>query len=340
MMKGWVRQPGVSQRLRGAHPPSEVRSNAATVKIKSLDVSPLAAERVVLTLCSLPAAWRWNLWPPQTCPQTPAHQSSTCRPECCSGSGCRRHQGTDRDHSDWRGNQLFNIVQCWPWDARSHVYSQHVSNDAEAPHVCVEGHKIVVDDLRSKKLWGAKIDPELLPGFIPVAGDTVNTFCLITSGNGIGQRNRTYTLARPKSMILILFVTLFTQRMFSGWSSPQKKIAEKSVTLCFWTFWEAAVWCTTDLEVQVQDVHLVHVLQAFNDLPDEGDGIKFHQSVVLINDPVKQFTAANTRVGDRCMKLGITLTNKADIYQINYIFYIYKTLTLATYFGHNILLYG
>lgn len=97
-----------------------------------------------------------------------------------------------------------------------HVYSQHVSNDAEAPHVRVEGHKVVVDDLGSEKLWGAKIHPQLLSGFIPVAGDTVVTFCLTTWGSGVGQRSRTYTLARPKSMILILFVTLFTQRMFSG----------------------------------------------------------------------------------------------------------------------------
>lgn len=95
-------------------------------------------------------------------------------------------------------------------------HSQHVSNDAEAPHVRVEGHKIVVDDLGSEKLGSAKIHPQFLPGFIPVAGDTIITSCLITSGSGIGQHICTYTLARPKSMILILFVTLFTQRMFSG----------------------------------------------------------------------------------------------------------------------------
>lgn len=105
MMKDWVRQPGVSQGLRSAHPPSTVKSNAARVKIRSLDLLPLAADRVILTLCLLPAVWRWNLWPPQTCLRTPAHQSSTCRPGCCSGSRCRRHQGTDRDHSDWRRNQ-------------------------------------------------------------------------------------------------------------------------------------------------------------------------------------------------------------------------------------------
>lgn len=97
------------------------------------------------------------------------------------------------------------------------VYSQHVSNDAEAPHVCVEGHKIIVDDLGGEKLWSAKIYPQFLPRFIPVARDTINiTFCMITADSGVGQRNRTYTLARPKSMILILFVTLLTQRMFSG----------------------------------------------------------------------------------------------------------------------------
>lgn len=97
------------------------------------------------------------------------------------------------------------------------VYSQHVSNDAKAPHVCVEGHKIVVDDLRSKKLRSAKIHPQFLPGFIPAIADKINiTLCLITAGHGVGQHSCTYTLARPKSMILILFVTLLTQRMFSG----------------------------------------------------------------------------------------------------------------------------
>lgn len=156
------------------------------------------------------------------------------------------------------------------------VYSQHVSNDAEAPHVCVEGHKIVVDYFGSQKLWSAKIHPQFLPRFIPVAGDTVITFCLITLGSGAGQHNRTYTLARPKSMILILFVTLFTQRMFSGWNSPQTKTVEIQSLAEFELSEKQPAWRTTDLEVQVEDVHLVHVLQALADLPDEGDGIKFH----------------------------------------------------------------
>lgn len=30
------------------------------------------------------------------------------------------------------------------------------------------------------------------------------------------------------------------------------------------------------LEVQVQDIHFVHVLQAFTDLPDEHDGVQLH----------------------------------------------------------------
>lgn len=62
----------------------------------------------------------------------------------------------------------------------------------------------------------------------------------------------------------------------------------------------------------MEDVHLVHVLQALTYLPDERDSIKFHESVVLINDPVKQFPSANTRVEDRRIKLCIAHTNKAD----------------------------
>lgn len=41
--------------------------------------------------------------------------------------------------------------------------------------------------------------------------------------NKTEANTRTYILARPKSMILILFVTLLTQRMFSGWNLLQKK---------------------------------------------------------------------------------------------------------------------
>lgn len=155
-------------------------------------------------------------------------------------------------------------------------HSQHVSNDAEAPHVRVEGHKIVVDDFGSEKLWSAKIHPQFLPRFIPVAGDTIITSCLITSGSGLGQHDCTYTLARPKSMILILFVTLFTQRMFSGWNSPQTKTIEIQSLADFELPEKQQARRTTDLEIQVEDVHLVHVLQALTDLPDEGDGVKFH----------------------------------------------------------------
>lgn len=46
------------------------------------------------------------------------------------------------------------------------VYLQHVGDDAKAPHVSVEWHKVVVDDLRSKKFWSAKIHSQFLPGFI------------------------------------------------------------------------------------------------------------------------------------------------------------------------------
>lgn len=53
------------------------------------------------------------------------------------------------------------------------VYSQHVGDDAEAPHVCVERHKVVVDDFRSEKLRSAKIHPQLLPRFITMWRDII-----------------------------------------------------------------------------------------------------------------------------------------------------------------------
>lgn len=46
------------------------------------------------------------------------------------------------------------------------VYSQHVGDHTKAPHVCVEGHKVVVDDFRSEEFWRAEIHPQLLPWLI------------------------------------------------------------------------------------------------------------------------------------------------------------------------------
>lgn len=53
---------------------------------------------------------------------------------------------------------------------RSCVYSQHVGDDAEAPHVRVERHKVVVDDLGSEKLRSAKVHPQFLPWFVSTWG--------------------------------------------------------------------------------------------------------------------------------------------------------------------------
>lgn len=44
----------------------------------------------------------------------------------------------------------------------------------------------------------------------------------------------------------------------------------------------------TDLEVKVEDVHLVHVLKPFTDLAYKQHRVQLRQVVVLINDAVKQ----------------------------------------------------
>lgn len=48
------------------------------------------------------------------------------------------------------------------------------------------------------------------------------------------------------------------------------------------------------LEVQVQDVHLVHVLQPLTDLADEQHRVQLRQVVVLVDDAVKQLAALHT----------------------------------------------
>lgn len=50
------------------------------------------------------------------------------------------------------------------------------------------------------------------------------------------------------------------------------------------------------LEVQMEDVHLVHVLQALTDLPDEQHRVQLHQSVVLIDDSVKELPSIHTTI--------------------------------------------
>lgn len=199
MMKDRVRQPGVSQGLWSAHPPSKVRSNVATAlkETKNLDLSlapktefcspfvydqqsanevsgllrrvrklrlvkvPLAGQDVVQGLIVVVAKER-------------AETTQT------GGGGIRL---------------LAVIVQRRPWDVR--VYWQHVSNDAEAPHVRVEGDKVVVDDLRGKKLWSAKIHPQFLSGFIPVAGEKKKQ-CYISSSYILQWRRATEGYLHPR----------------------------------------------------------------------------------------------------------------------------------------------
>lgn len=52
----------------------------------------------------------------------------------------------------------------------------------------------------------------------------------------------------------------------------------------------------------MQDGHFVHVLQAIADLPDEQHSIQLHQSVVFINNPVKQLASGNAEGKDEHMK--------------------------------------
>lgn len=44
----------------------------------------------------------------------------------------------------------------------------------------------------------------------------------------------------------------------------------------------------------MEDVHFVHVAQAFTDLPDEHHCVELRQLVVLVNDSVKEFSSINT----------------------------------------------
>lgn len=55
---------------------------------------------------------------------------------------------------------------------------------------------------------------------------------------------------------------------------------------------------SADLEVQVQDIVLVQIMHTLADLLGEQDHIQFSQVVLLIRDPVKEFTSIHT-AGER-----------------------------------------
>ncbi len=58
----------------------------------------------------------------------------------------------------------------------------------------------------------------------------------------------------------------------------------------------------------MEDVHLVHVAQAFTDLPDEHHRVELCQLIVLIDDSVEEFTSINTVQRDQHRILLIHLT--------------------------------
>ncbi len=58
----------------------------------------------------------------------------------------------------------------------------------------------------------------------------------------------------------------------------------------------------------MEDVHLVHVAQAFTDLPDEHHRVELRQLIVLIDDSVEEFTSINTVQRDQHRILLIHLT--------------------------------
>ncbi len=75
----------------------------------------------------------------------------------------------------------------------------------------------------------------------------------------------------------------------------------------------------------MEDVHLVHVAQAFTDLPDEHHRVELRQLIVLIDDSVEEFTSINTVQRDQHRILLIHLT-------ILYKLLIIRSVKLHVYF--------
>ena len=50
---------------------------------------------------------------------------------------------------------------------------------------------------------------------------------------------------------------------------------------------------TAHLQVQVEDVHLVHVSYPLADLPEEQDGVELGQAAVVVNDAVERLPSVH-----------------------------------------------
>lgn len=51
------------------------------------------------------------------------------------------------------------------------------------------------------------------------------------------------------------------------------------------------------LQVQMKNVHLMHMSYSLTYLLDEQDGVQLSQTVVVVNDPIKQLASVHTAEG-------------------------------------------
>lgn len=190
-MKDWVRKPGMSQGLRSPHPPSEDRHNTYAVNMHQNHHDNVSKQR---------HQSRMKEWIPFIHNEQPGDEILGILGRICKLWLIKVPlTGQDVVQSlvviitkEWaetaqtnRERQLSFIAVSISLPMFLWVYSQHVGDDAEAPHVCVERHKVIVDDLRSEELWSAKIHPQFLPWFITMWRDIIKvTFCMATSKIG------------------------------------------------------------------------------------------------------------------------------------------------------------
>lgn len=92
------------------------------------------------------------------------------------------------------------------------VYSQHVCDDTNTPHVCRKWHKVIVDNFWCQKLWGSKVDLQLFSGSIP-GGRGTDTFGRFVFGPPIWRKKN-----RPKLIQQTLMI------ITPGWAGPFKLV--------------------------------------------------------------------------------------------------------------------
>lgn len=84
---------------------------------------------------------------------------------------------------------------------------------------------------------------------------------------------------------------LFSLASFNPGAESWRHLTIIFITISEFALLKVALGKVCYLQIQMDDVHFVHIAQSLTDLSDEHDRVQLSQRVVLIDNPVEELTA-------------------------------------------------